>query len=169
MATIQSFITIERPREEVFGYFLHLDENVPRTNPDVEFVVATAGDESGAGTTFRARSRALGRVRDTTMRFTDVVPNREIRFEAEVGPIRPTGRFTFDSTEGGTRVTFRGEPNPVGVFKLATPIFLLIGRRVWRERLARAKAALEASGSTRARVSRSCRSRSSARCRPRSP
>jgi Polyketide cyclase / dehydrase and lipid transport len=148
VATIQSVITIERPREEVFGYFLHLDENVPRTNPDVEWVVKTPSGETGVGTTFRSRGKALGKVRDTTMRFTDVVPNQEIRFEAEVGPIRPIGRFTFDGTEGGTRVTFHGDPKPVGLFKVATPILVLIGRKVWRERLARAKATLEASGSS---------------------
>jgi hypothetical protein len=148
VATIESVITIERPREDVFGYFLALDENVPRTNPDVE-VVKTSSGERGVGTTFRSRGRTLGKVRDTTMRFTAVVPNREIRFEAEVGPMRPRGLFTFDRAEGGTRVTFRGDPNPVGLFKLATPAFVLIGRKVWRERLARAKSALEASGSTR--------------------
>jgi hypothetical protein len=140
-------VTIERPRDEVFGYFLALDENVPRTNPDVEWVVKTQGGEgepSGVGTTFRSRGKSLGKVRETTMRFTGVVPNEEIRFEAEVGPMRPTGQFAFDQTDGGTRVTFRGDPNPVGVFKVATPIFVFMGRRVWRERLARAKTALEA-------------------------
>jgi hypothetical protein len=144
VTTIESTVTIERPREEVFGYFLALDENVPRTNPDVEWVVKTSGGPTGIGTTFRSRGKSLGKVRETTMRFTGVVPNEEIRFEAEVGPMRPTGVFAFDQTDGGTRVTFRGDPNPVGVFKAATPIFVLIGRRVWRERLARAKAALEA-------------------------
>jgi Polyketide cyclase / dehydrase and lipid transport len=148
MAKVQSVITIERPPEEVFGYFMALDENVPRTNPDVEYVVKTSSGESGVGTTFRSRGRALGKVRDTTMRFTRVVPNREIGFEAEVGPMRPTGLFRFDPAERGTRVTFRGDPNPVGLFKVATPIFVRIGRRVWRERLARAKATLEGSGSS---------------------
>jgi hypothetical protein len=149
VATIESKVTINRPREEVFEYFQALDQNVPRTNPDVEWVVKTPGGPTGVGTTFRSRGRALGRVRETTMRFTGVVPNEEIRFEAEVGPMRPKGLFAFDQTEGGTRVTFRGDPNPVGIFKVATPIFLLIGRRVWQERLARAKASLEASGSPR--------------------
>jgi hypothetical protein len=149
VATIESTVTIERPRKEVFGYFLALDENVPRTNPEVEWVVKTSGGPTGIGTTFRSRGKSLGKVRETTMRFTGVVPNEEIRFEAEVGPMRPKGMFAFDQAEKGTRVTFRGDPNPVGVFKVATPIFVLLGRRVWRERLARAKAALEASGSPR--------------------
>jgi uncharacterized protein YndB with AHSA1/START domain len=143
VATIVSTVTIERPREEVFGYFLALDENVSRTNPDVEWVVKTSGEPPGVGTTFRSRGKSLGKVRETTMRFTGVVPNEQISFEAEVGPMRPKCLFAFDQTEGGTRVTFRGDPNPVGIFKVATPIFVLIGRRVWRERLARAKAALE--------------------------
>jgi uncharacterized protein YndB with AHSA1/START domain len=145
VATIVSTVTIERPREEVFGYFLALDENVPRTNPDVEYVVKTSGGPTGVGTTFRSRGKSLGKVRETTMRFTGVVPNEEIRFEGEIGPMRPKGLFTFDKTDGGTRVTFRGNPDPVGIFKVATPIFVLLGRRVWRERLARAKAAIEAS------------------------
>ena len=59
--------------------------------------------------------------------------------------MRPLCEFTFDQTEGGTRVTFRGDPNPVGLFKLLSPVFSRIGRKVWRQRLARAKAALEAS------------------------
>jgi Polyketide cyclase / dehydrase and lipid transport len=149
VATMESTVTIERPRKEVFGYFLALDESVPRTNPNVEWVVKTSGDPTGVGTTFRSRGKSLGKVRETTMRFTAVVPNEEIRFEAEVGPMRPKGVFIFDRTGEGTRVTFRGDPDPVGVFKLATPIFVLLGRRVWRERLARAKATLEASGAAR--------------------
>jgi uncharacterized protein YndB with AHSA1/START domain len=145
VAAIVSTVTIERPREEVFGYFMALDTNIPRTNPDVEWVVKTPGEATGVGTTFRSRGKSLGKVRETTMRFTGVVPNEEIRFEAEVGPMRPTGQFAFDETEGGTRVTFRGDPNPVGFFKVATPILVLVGRRVWHERLVRAKTTLEAS------------------------
>jgi hypothetical protein len=44
-------------------------------------------------------------------------------------------------------VTFRGDPNPVGPFKLLSPLFARIGQQVWAERLARAKTALEAPAS----------------------
>jgi hypothetical protein len=37
--------------------------------------------------------------------------------------MRPKCVFTFDPTDGGTRVTFRGDPNPVGPFKLLSPVF----------------------------------------------
>jgi uncharacterized membrane protein len=39
MAKIETTVTIARPREEVFSYFLTLEQNVPKTNPDVEWVV----------------------------------------------------------------------------------------------------------------------------------
>jgi hypothetical protein len=48
----------------------------------------------------------------------------------------------LDQTDGGTRVTFQGNPNPVGVFKLLSPLFGHVGQKVWSRRLARAKAAL---------------------------
>jgi hypothetical protein len=63
--------------------------------------------------------------------------------------MRPKGQFAFDRIDGGTRVTFPGNPNPIGIFKVATPIFVLMGDRVWREGLARAKAVLEAAGGPR--------------------
>jgi uncharacterized protein YndB with AHSA1/START domain len=145
MAEIESKVTIARPREEVFGYFLSLEEKVPTTNPDVEWVVKTPDGPTRVGTTLRSRGKSLGRTRETTMRFTAIVPNETIRFEAEVGPMRPKCVFTFDPMDGGTRVTFRGDPNPIGMFKLLSPMFERVGQRVWAERLARAKATLEAS------------------------
>ena len=60
------------------------------------------------------------------MRYTTVEPNRKIEFEAMVGPISPTARLTFEQANGATKVIFRGEPNPVGPFKVLSP---LIGRQ----------------------------------------
>ena len=145
MARIESTVTIARPPEEVFDYFLTLDENVPKTNPEVEWIVKTPNGPTQVGTTLRSRGTSLGRVRETTMRFTEIVPNEKIQFEAEVGPMRPRCEFSFDRADVGTRVTFRGDPNPVGPFKLLSPLFVRIGQHVWGERLARAKATLETS------------------------
>ena len=80
------------------------------------------------------------------MRFTAIVPNEKIEFEAEVGPMRPNCAFIFDQVHGGTSVTFQGDPNPVGPFKLLSPLFTRIGHQVWAGRLARTKTALEAPG-----------------------
>jgi hypothetical protein len=147
MAKMETTVTIARARKDVFGYFLALDENVPKTNPDVEYVVKIPEGPTGAGTTFRSRGKTFGRTMETTMVFTAVVPNEKIEFEGEVGPMRPKCVFTFDQTDGGTTVTLRGDPNPVGPFKLLSPFFNWKGQQIWGERLARAKAALEASAS----------------------
>jgi hypothetical protein len=42
-------------------------------------------------------------------------------------------------------VTFRGDPNPVGVFKLLSPLITRQAQRLWDGNLARLKTVLEAS------------------------
>jgi len=82
-------------------------------------------------------------MRQTTTRFTAVEPNRKIEFEAEIGPLRPTCDLTFEQTDSGTRVTFRGDSNPRGPFKLVSGVLNRKGQQVWSQRLARIKAVPE--------------------------
>jgi len=58
--------------------------------------------------------------------------------------MRPRCTLAFEQTDGGTKVTFRGDSNPVGPLKLLTPVFNRKGQQVWDERLARVKEVLEA-------------------------
>jgi uncharacterized protein YndB with AHSA1/START domain len=145
MSKIESTVVIERPREEVFQYFLNLDQHVAQNNPDVESFEKTSDQPTGVGTTFRSRGKALGRTRETTMRFTSIVPSDRIEFVAEVGPMRPVCSFSFDEAGAATKVTLRADPHPLGPFTLLSPLLVRIGRRVWAQRLARAKAVLEGS------------------------
>src|SRR2546428_12273252 len=146
MAKMESTVTIGRPVEEVFAFFLALDENAAKVDPGAQSVVKTPDGPPGAGTTFRFRQKNLGKVRETTTRFTAVEPNRTIAFEAEIGPMRPKCDLTFEQMEGGTRVTFRGDSIPVGPLKLLSPLLNRKGQQVWSQRLARIKTVLEASG-----------------------
>ncbi len=143
MAKIETTVTIARPREEVFGFFLNPDDHVPQADPDVESVVRTSKGPTTAGTTFRFRHS--GRPRETTSRFTAVVPNEEIRFEGAVGPLQPKCVLTFAEAAAGTRVTLQADPNPIGPFKLLSPLIRRKGKQLWSRRLEQAKAALEAS------------------------
>jgi len=144
MAKMESTVVIARPVEEVFTFFLTLDESAPKTDPGVESIVKTPDGPPRAGTTFRLRQYNLGKTRETTTRFTAVVHNRRIEFEAEIGPLRPRCDLIFEPTGGGTRVTFGGDSNPVGLLKLLSPIFNRKGQQVWGQRLARIKDVLEA-------------------------
>lgn len=122
MAKIESTVTIARPVEDVFRFVLALEENAPKMDPGVESVVKTSHGPTGAGTTFRFRQKMLGRRRETTTRFISVEPNREIEFEARLGPIEPKAVLTFEQTDEGTRVTFRraqpGRPVQVALSSL---------------------------------------------------
>lgn len=144
MAKMESTVTIARPVEEVFRFFLDLEENASKTDPGVESVVKTPPGPTGAGTTFRFRQQRLGKLRETTTTFTAVEPERKIEFDAEIGPMRPTCGLTFEQADRGTRVTFRGDSNPVGPFRLLTPLFDRKGQQVWSQRLTRIKTVLEA-------------------------
>jgi uncharacterized membrane protein len=142
---MESTVTIARPVEEVFRFFLDLDKNAPKTDPNVESVVKTPEGPTRPGTTFRFRQKALGKMRNTTTTFISLEPNRKIEMEARLGPLRPKGAITFDQTNGGTTVVVRLNPNPVGPLKLLSPVFARIGQKVWDKRLARLKAAVESS------------------------
>src|SRR6266705_7159692 len=108
MSRMKSEVTIARSAEEVFSFFLSLDENAPRTDPRVESVVKDPVGPTRAGTTFRFRQHSLGKQRETLTRFTSIDPDHAIEFEARIGPMRPKCRLTFDRTEEGTSVTFAG-------------------------------------------------------------
>jgi uncharacterized membrane protein len=142
---MESTVIIERPVEEVFGFVLDLT-NIPSTDPSVRSVEKTSEGPIEAGTTFLMRQEAppVGKVREATVRYTAVEPNRNIEFEAMVGPVTPTARLTFEQTNGGTKVSFRGEPNPVGPLKIISPLISYQGQRMWDKRLAGLKSTLEA-------------------------
>jgi uncharacterized membrane protein len=150
MAKLESTVTIVRPVEEVFRFFLDLDKSVPKTDPNVDSVVKTPEGPTGPGTTFHFRQKALGKIRHSTTTFISVELNRKIEMEARLGPLRPKGAIAFDQTNRGTTVSVRLNPNPVGPLKLLSPVFARIGQKVWDERLARIKAALESSPRTAA-------------------
>jgi hypothetical protein len=148
---MESTVRIARPVEEVFRFFLDLDKNAPTTDPTVESVVKTPAGQTGPGTTFLFRQNTLGKMRESTTTFISLEHNRKIEIEAKLGPLRPKGVITFDYANGGTTVVVRLIPNPVGPLKLLAPVFARIGKKVWDERLARVKVALESSDAGRVR------------------
>ena len=143
MSKMRSTVTIARPPEEVFRFFLDLDQNAPRTDPDVEHVVKTPQGSTEPGTTFRLRQHSLGKTRETTTRLTAIERSRKIEFEGAIGPIRPKCSLAFEHTPHGTSVTFSGHSHPVGLLKPLSPLFNRKGQQVWTRRLNRIKSLLE--------------------------
>ncbi len=144
---IESTTTIARPVANVFQYLLDLDQHPSESG--VQSIVKSPVGPTGAGTTFRFTHT---RGRETTMRITAVEPDRRIRFEGRVGPLNPTGDFTVTDADGLTTLTVRVAANPSSPLRPLSPLVNRIGRRVWDQRLARIKAALEADQPRRARA-----------------
>ena len=140
---MQAEIEINRPVEAVYGFFLDLERNIVATDPTVESVVKVTEGPIGPGTRYRLRQPMLGKVREQTMWITAVDPNRRIDMEAAFGPVRPQFSLAFEPTTSGTRVTYRGNSRPVGLFKLVTVLMDRIGQRNWKRRLSLMKAVLE--------------------------
>jgi Polyketide cyclase / dehydrase and lipid transport len=76
MARMESTVTIARPVEEVFAFFLALDENAARVDPTATSVVKTPDGPAQAGKTFRFRQKNLGKVRETVTRPPTSCPTK---------------------------------------------------------------------------------------------
>ena len=143
MGTIRCQITIKKPVEAVYEYFANPDRDIARATPGIESVQRLSPGPTAPGSTFRF-VHAGGPVRESTSRFTVVQPPRELQFDGVVGALRPRNQLTFNAADGATTVRFAGKANPTGPLKLMTPLVSMIGRRLWSDRLAKAKAFLEA-------------------------
>jgi uncharacterized protein YndB with AHSA1/START domain len=103
MATVEAAVTIARPVEEVFDFFLAFDKNASLMDPSIEAVARTPQGPTRPGTAFRFSQRVLGKMRDTTTTFTSIEPNRRIEIAASFGPLRPRGAFTFAEVNRDTK------------------------------------------------------------------
>lgn len=143
MAGMRATVTISRPVEEVFDFFLAPDVTAGVVDPSVESVTREPPGPTAPGTTFRFRQRALGSVRETSTRFTEIDRHRRVAFEGRIGPVRPACTISFAATPGGTTVTFAGRSRPVGPLRVLSGRFDRIGQRAWDQRLARIRTILE--------------------------
>jgi hypothetical protein len=142
IAGIQTSIEILRPVDEVFDFFLDPAESAAKMDPG-SFISKVPPGPTKRGTTFVFRQNVLGRMRETKTHITAIDADQWIDFDAEIGPMRPRLRLSFEPTAQGTRVTLRGDSNPRGVARVLTPLMNRIGQRNWDARLRNAKAALE--------------------------
>ena len=112
---VESTVTVARPPEEVFAFFLDFDKYGKER---VASVVKEPDGPTSAGTVFRFGN---GKGRETTMRFTSLEPNRKIEFDGDVGPLKPVGAFIIEPTEGGSKLTIRVAPLTPAPIECAKP------------------------------------------------
>ncbi len=109
-------VTIQRPVSAVFEYVAD-GEKSSEWRPGVLDISHDAG--SGMGTTYRQGVKGpMGRRISADYRITSFEPNHLLEFETIAGPVRPRGRYEFETVEGGTRLTFALQAELSGIRRL---------------------------------------------------
>lgn len=140
MSGFESAVEIGKPVAEVFAWFLEMDKNAPRIDPEADEARKEPPGETRAGTTFYLRSGG----RESPVKYTDISENEWIEFVTKIGPMRPTARLSFEATDSGTRLTMRANSNMPTFLKPLEPIADRMGKREWEGRLDRIRNDLEA-------------------------
>lgn len=142
MSHFESSVEIRRSTEEVYRWFLEMDQNAPRIDPEADEARKEPPGETKAGTTFYLRSRG----RESPVAYTDLTHNQSIDFVTKIGPMRPTARLSFDEIDTGTRLSIRAQSNMPTLLKFLEPLANRMGKREWDQRLDRIRADLESTG-----------------------
>ncbi|MGI9585459.1 MAG: SRPBCC family protein [Acidimicrobiia bacterium] len=101
MSVQMDAVVIDRPIEEVFGYFVNF-ENSPTYGRSEVSVKATEGPIT-VGTIFDEESRIMGRTMKHQSQITELAPPTAMAYtNTFVNGMTEQARFTFTGVEGGT-------------------------------------------------------------------
>jgi len=129
--------------EEVYRFLADL-ENWPRWQNDMKTTTLVDGEPGQVGATYRYVSKAMGQTFDSSVRVTFVDPPHEVAFEGEwTGMFRPSGSYTVERADDGSRVTLNPHPEVRGMGRLMQPLIALMVRRLNRDHLEALRRQLE--------------------------
>jgi uncharacterized membrane protein len=135
MIKIETSVHINRPIEEVFAFIADI-EKLPLWAGPVTEAKQTSEGPIGVGTTQTQSAQFLGRQLDTTQEVTAYELNKKISTKSTSGALPLKVDYTFEPSGDGTKVTFEGNLEAGGFFKLAEPI---AGRMLQRQTAADAE------------------------------
>lgn len=143
MARIEESIEIRRPVERVFGYTTDA-KSWPRWQSIIVEAEQTSPGPVTVGTTFRGRSRMMGRTMPWTAKATEFEANRKYGKNIDSGSLTIEQHNTYQPVEGGTRFTILFDMKVGGLLKLMTPVLAGSMRRELKKSLGNLKSVLEA-------------------------
>lgn len=118
MIKFEKSVLINRPQQEVFDFVTDLS-NDPKWQSSIESVKQVSDGPIGVGSTWRYVTKFLGRKNETEIQMTSYDPPRQSRVKAVSGPIPFENTHTFQEQDGGTLLTFTGQAEIGGFFKMA--------------------------------------------------
>ena len=128
MMEITHSVVIESPVEEVFAYAGDPANDSSWATVMVESRMTSDGPVQ-KGSTLVEVMRFLGKRIETECEVTEYEANSRIAFTMVAGPNKGAHERTFESAEGGTRVTMLTRGDSTGLFKLADPVLKRIAAK----------------------------------------
>jgi len=136
-------IHIYRPLTQVFAF-------VTRPENDFQWQYGTLASaqisrgELGQGTLFRVVGHLLGRRIESTYEVTVFESNKRYGFKSISGPVDSDTLYSFEMSQGGTKVTLSTETNPKELSTPGSAIVIKQFKKQHKENLAMLKNILEA-------------------------
>jgi hypothetical protein len=134
---------IYRPLTQVFA-FVATPENDFQWQYRTLVSTQISRGEMGLGTIFRVVGNLLGRRMETVYEVTVFEPNKRYGFKSVSGPVDSYILYTFEMSQGGTKVTLSTETNPKELSEPNSAILVKRFKKQHKENLAMLKSILEA-------------------------
>ena len=141
MVHIEFSIDVDRPPSEVFAYLTDAGSLPEWQSSAVE--AHWEGDKA-RGAHVKEVRKFLGRRMESDLEVTEYEPDQRFALKVLSGPVPFSVRHTLEPRNGGTRLTFVGEGEPGGFFKLAEPIVARTAERQFKSDFETLKEVLEA-------------------------
>jgi uncharacterized protein YndB with AHSA1/START domain len=144
MIRAEQSVFINRPPDEVFRFVSDVEKWDQWAGEMVEVRKISEGPV-GVGTTFSAAVKFLGQRSDSEQEITEYEPGNRLGIRVSSGPVAgSTAVFSFESVEGGTKVTEAVEGETGGLWKVADPLLARMIERQYATNLGNLKDLLEA-------------------------
>ncbi len=134
---------IYRPVKQVFA-FVATPENDFQWQCGTLTSAQISNGEIGMGTLFRAVGHLMGERIESIYEITVFDSNKQYGFKSVSGPVDSYTLYTFEISEGGTKVNLSMETNPRDLFELNGVIVVKKFKKQYKENLAMLKSILEA-------------------------
>lgn len=118
MFKYEKSVHINRPQQEVFDFVTNLS-NDPKWQSNIQSVERVSDGPIGVGSTWRYITKFLGRQNETEIQMTSYDPPYQSSVKAVSGPIPFENTHKFQAQDGGTLLTFTGQAEIGGFFKIA--------------------------------------------------
>ena len=129
MVTFGKELVINRTQQDVFD-FMSDPANGSQWQSSTVSAEWTSEDPIGVGSNQYSVTRFLGRKIDSTLELTTWDPPNRYSFKVVSGPIPFEASIEFAQEENGTKVTFSGNAEVGGFFKIAEG---LVGRQFQKQ------------------------------------